>query len=142
MDDIKSIIIGTVIMVIIATCGISLMAQVNSENSVFLEGNTLKMTSINNTFNSISTGLDTVAESVNSTLTDKGESPGTFGFIDDLFKSVTSTFKTIGTSFGFLRDFIRNLDAWLPIPSWIGGFIVTILVIIIGFALIKAVMKV
>jgi len=142
MDDVKSIIIGTVIMVIIATAGISLMAEVNNENPIFLDNNTAKMTSINNTFNSVSSGLNEVSNSVNSTLSDEGETTGTFGFVDDLFKSVTSTFKTIGSSFGFLKDFVLNLDGWLPIPSWIGGFLVTILVIIIGFALIKAVMKV
>lgn len=141
MNEVRDIIIGAVIMVIIATAGISMMSMVNSDNSLFLENNS-RLSVINQSFNDVSTGLDDVTTDTNSTLAIDTETRGLFGFIDDLVRSVTSTFKTIGRSMSFLNTFSRNLDAWLPIPTWLGGFLVTLLTLIIGFAIIKAILKV
>lgn len=140
MNEVRNILIGVIIVVILSTAGISMMSQVNSYNPRFLENNS-KLTAVNNTFFNMSGEMEKVGEETDALL-NTNSSSGVFGFIDNLAQSVTSTFKQIGSSMKFINAFSQNIDAWLPIPSWLGGLFVTILAIIIGFAIIKAVLKV
>lgn len=140
MRELQGLLIGAIVIVALATAGISMMAQVNTYNPTFL-ANVTNFDELNNTFSAISGSVNGTAEQLKSTFTTP-QNEGKFGFIDTFLKAITTTAQTIGRSMSFFTTFFGQIDSFLPVPSWVGSLISTIILLIIGFAIWKLVFAV
>lgn len=142
MKDIKALIIGAIVLIALSSAAIGLVSLVNTQNPSFIGSDTTQFRSLNRSLNKVSDGISTSTNEINSTLNAE-MTEGSFGFIDSLVKSVTTSLKTVGRSMKFLTIFFGNIGSYIPgIPSWVGGLITSTIIIIIGLALWKAIFKV
>lgn len=142
MRNIQVLLLGALFIVALATGGIFLVSEVNDYNNDLLTQNgSSQWAALNNTFAAMDESMTNITSSVNSTF-DSEANERDFGFLDDLIRTVTNTLKSIGRSMSLFSTFFTSMDDFLPIPSWVGSLMASAIVIIIGFAIWKAIFKV
>jgi len=141
MKDLQKLLIGTVILLILATASISLIAIPSGYNSRMLGNSTSQFSALNSTIEGLNSDLTILTNEVNGSL-EEDTNEGVFGFIDGAFKSATASVKTVGRSSRFLTVFISSIGDYLPIPPVFTGLLITIVILIIGFSIWKAIFRV
>jgi hypothetical protein len=129
--------IGAIVAMMILAGGVSFLAHVYSINPDVADEDDLK--TFNNTFNKLD-DVNTYSNNLASAMNTSPEQ-GTFGFINSLINIAWNTVKNIFTSFTFTAEFFGAFLSYpiFGIPSWVVTSIISIITIIIAFAIIKAI---
>jgi hypothetical protein len=141
MKNIQTLLLGVLIMLALGTSILSLLAVVVQENPSVLANASSQYASLNNTIMDLSEGISDIETSINSSV-HSTDNEGIWGFVDALANSVVNSVKVVGRGMGFLQTFIMDITRLLPVPSWVGTLLVSAIVIIVGFAVWKAIFKV
>ena len=142
MRNIQALIIGAIVIAALSSAGLSLISLTAQNNEHILANASEDWQALNNTFSEINSGISEISGKVNGTLAETTEE-GEYGFFDVLVKSVTNSLKTVGRSMVFLTRFFVHISSFLPaVPTWVGTLISSLIILIVGFAIWKAIFKV
>lgn len=141
MKNLQTLLIASIILLIIGLSCLGLMSTVNYYSPQLLANATKDYQSLNATLTKIYSGINETSTQINRSLGSEIEE-GTWGFFDSLIKTVTVSLKTVAKSFTFLTNFMFKISDYLPIPNWVGSLLATIIILLIGFAIWKAIFKV
>lgn len=140
---ISTYLIALVVVGMVFSGLLGMMQIANTESATFLTGEEdQEFTNLESHFgeflnNTIEDNTQ-FEDSMNSTT-----QPGEFGFLDTLVNSGFSTLKNIWSSFGIVSLVLNNIDSWgLPIPSWVGAALLSMIVILIAFGIYRFIFKV
>lgn len=141
MKNIQALLLGVLITIALGTSLLSMLATVVTENPEVIANASEQYSGLNNSIMALSSGLSDVESSINQSV-HSTESEGIWGFLDSLVNSVVNSMKTVGRGMQFLQVFLVDITRLLPVPSFVGSLLVTAVVIIVGFAIWKAIFKV
>lgn len=132
------IIVGT-----IAIMGVMFMLSElvsDSGNPEFFSNDNL--TSLNRTFNKFYELNQSVQNFESGIQNSRNETQwGVFGVINGIIQSTWSVITGLFTSLGFFKDMLGSLDEYLPIPSWVGGALILIVLVLVGFGIFTIVFQ-
>lgn len=138
MHKVSTYIIGILIFTMFIYGGISMISEFASVDSSFIDAN--KFSKFNNTFNKYN---DVVSETDNleSSITNSDSDFGVFGVLNGLINTAWNTMVTIFSSFSFMDSAFNGLTEFLGVPTWTIGLILSIITIILIFAIIGAIFQ-
>lgn len=136
--DIKNYIIGIIIFTIFITGGIHLISTFAEEDDTFLDDE--KYTQFNSTFNK-RTELHTSIDNLEGTVVNADTDFGVFGVLNSLISTAWNSLKLIGSSFSFMTTIIGGIYTFFGIPIWVGSLILSIITIVIIFAIWEAIFQ-
>lgn len=141
IGDIKGLFIGIIFGVIILGSGIMFMSTFfSSDNTIDSKGD---INSFNNTYAQSVAGLDSSISNLNNSIGAlSNKNAGLVGVFDVLIGSVTTALTAITSSLGFVNIVLYQMAFWLHIPVFIIGLFLSIVIVIIAFAIIAAIMRV
>ena len=141
LDDIKNLIIGSLLFVVIITGGMFFLGSfLNYDSNI---DNTGKITVFNNTLNK-ATEVTAAAENIQTSVESISTNPGPLGWFDALFGSIYNGLKAMFSSLSFINTLMIEstnffgFDVVTPMITLIGLCVV----VIIGFAIWSAITKV
>lgn len=143
VEEIKKYAIGTVLFTIIIVCGVTLIGIMKSNDNTFASGEDFKQ--FNKSFNKLNDVTKTSSELKNRIESNETLSLGLFGVINALAGSAWNTLKITFSSFSFMTNAISDIPLVFgeeAFPSWVGSLIISIIIIVIAFAIYKALFKV
>lgn len=115
--------------------GIGFMSLLNDHNSDYLNDPIYQ--DFNETFNQYETTQEKVGEL--SEAFDTEPEWGIFGAINAMAQVAWNTMILLPTTFSFMNGAINGLHSVLGFPAWVSGTIISIIVVVILFALYSAV---
>ena len=138
MDEVKNILIGIVIMMIICTGGIVFLSKIYTTDTSIADSDELK--TFNSSFNKLE-NINAYGNTIKTNLDRKSAESGTLGFFNSIINIVWNTVNSIFSSLDFMTSFFYALatSSYLGIPMWAITSILSIIFIVIGFAIIKVV---
>jgi hypothetical protein len=143
-SELKHLLIGVVIFLILGLTGVAMMGGVITMNPSLLGNQSGKFTALKTEFSSMNTTLNTMKSTSETGLGNMTTSSGVFGYFDSTFKTVFGTVKTTATGLKFMGAFASDIGGYMDIPDEykfifsLGGII---LLFIIVWAVIGAIMK-
>jgi len=141
MENLKNYIIGAIIFTFFIVGGVAMLSEFNASDPTFTDDSGKHFYDFNKSFSK----LDDINESTSSmqkSISDFDQDPGLWGMINALVTSAWSGLRSVFTSFSFMNDSFRAISNVFGIPTWVGGLIISIITIIIIFAIYKAIFKV
>lgn len=140
LDNIKGIMIGTVMFIIIITTGVFMLGSFRTDDSTLDSTNQIdKFNSTLDKTQEITSSVNDIKSSVDSVTQEK---VGPLGWIEALVGSAYSSLKAIGGTLSFIGVAIEGTAGLFGIPSFILVLLSLIIVILIGFAIWSAIFKV
>jgi hypothetical protein len=139
LDNIQNYMIGIILMIVIVTSGVLIMGDftiidttLDDTNEIGTFSRTLnKSAEITESVGNIETSIDRVTT----------ENTGVLGWLNALVGSVFNGLKAVGGTLSFMDVAAAETGEIFGIPSEILGLIMLITIIIIGFAIYSAIMR-
>jgi hypothetical protein len=138
MDEIRNILIGFAIMMLILSGGLVFLSAIYTTDPTISNADELK--TFNSSFNKLE-DIDGYSQNIKTNLANKEAESGTLGFFNGLINIVWNVVKSIFTNITFVSDFFYALgtSSYLGIPAWAITVVMSIIFLVIGFAIIKVV---
>lgn len=143
----KQYIIGIVMFMFIIVGGIALLNIYADNDAVFV--NDERFASFNKTFNKVDDVQD-IADDLQSSIEQNDEESNSgiwgvlttgAGFLDTLINGAWNTIKLLVSSLSFMNDAYNGLNTFFGIPTWVSALIITIITIVIVFAIFGAIFQ-
>lgn len=131
-------IVGIIFFTLFLVGGISILASFRDVDDTFIDDD--KFTQFNNTFNKYDTVRDKASD-LQSSVVNADTDFGAFGVLNSLISSAWNTLKLIFTSFGFMTTVFGGLYSFFGIPSWIGNLIISLVSVVLVFAIFGAIFQ-
>ena len=131
-------IIGILIFTFIIVGGVSILGIFNDFDPTYAADE--KFTQFNTSFNKIN-DVTTEVDDLESSISDVDPAFGLFGVLNALISSAWQTLRLLFTSLGFMDGAYNGMAYIFGIPSWIPGIIISIITVIISFAIFSAIFQ-
>jgi len=130
-------IIAIIVFTMVIMGGIGFISSFFADNMEKVDSD--KFQSFNKTFNQ----YDALQQKVDSLedATQSDPDPGLFGFLDSLVSAAWTSIKTVLTSFGFMATVFGGLTTIFGFPAWVGALIMSIITILVVFAIFSAIFQ-
>lgn len=141
LDNIQNYMIGIVLLVIVFTGGIYMFGAFSSYDSTLDSAN--EVSQFNKSIasaNKITDSVNAIDESIQGVSSDSNS--GVLGWLNVLVGSAFNGLKAIGSSLSFMSTATTEVGAILGIPSFVIPLLLLVVIIIIGFAIWSAIMRV
>lgn len=118
--------------------GVAMLSEVRSVNPTFGESDDLA--EFNDTFAIMDEAVsrtDSLEEDMKSLKTEQG----LFGFLNSLIGGAWNTLVLLGDSFNFMDSVFDGLYTFFGIPVWVSTVIISIITVILVFALFSAIFQ-
>jgi hypothetical protein len=138
LDNLQNMIIGAIIFVVMITGGVAILGVYYASDSTIDPDN--QLTSFNKTIASSTTLTSDINKFYNSTAV--AEDSGAFGWFDILVHSGYNALKAIGNSVSFINEAMGQMADIFDIPPTYVYLASLITLVIVGFAIWGAIMKV
>jgi hypothetical protein len=135
-------IIGTIIFTLLALGMIGIFAEVQSNNSNFVDGQ--EYSTFNKSFNhydELTTSVNGLQTSITGSKIDNSIFGVTNGVINSLIGTVWTTLKFLFNSFSFMGDAFNGLVTLLGLPAWLPILLGLIVIVIIAFGIFAAITR-
>jgi len=139
MEEIKKYIIGIILFVIIIVGGVSMLSELNKSDPTFTDSE--DFTQFNKSFDKLN-DVTAATDSLESGIEEAKPDLGFFGVLNALISSVWNTVKLTFNSLNFMNSVFNAGSTVFGLPTWIGSLIISIVTVIIAFAIYKAIFKV
>ncbi len=139
MEEIKRYIIGIVLFVMIIVGGVSMLSELNKSDSTFTDSE--DFTQFNKSFDKLN-DITEETDKLKSGVVGSKPDLGFFGVLNSLISSVWQTEKLTSNSLNFMDSVFNAGQTIFGVPIWIGSLIISIISVIIVFAIYKAIFKV
>ena len=140
LENIKSYMIGIILMIVVVTSGVLVLTSFTSVDTTIDTTNQAQLFNKSmNKANEINSSVSNIKSSLNSVTANK---VGALGWLNALIGSVFDGAKTLLNTLGFMDDVTTDSSSMLNIPVTITALIILIFVIIVVFALWEAIMRV
>lgn len=136
LENIQNYMIGIVVMIVIVTSGVLILGDFTAIDSTL--DNTNQVGQFNQTLAKADEITTSVTEIENSI---KSVDKGVLGWLDALVGSVFNGLQAVGNTLSFMDSAAHETGDIFGIPSEIIGLIILITIIIIGFAIYSAIMR-
>jgi protein-S-isoprenylcysteine O-methyltransferase Ste14 len=90
-----------------------------------------------NVYDNVTTQVTSIKENIVNADTDFGA----FGVLNSLIATSWQGVKLLFSSFGFMDSVFGGLSTMFGIPSWVGGFAILLIIVIIAFAIWAAIFQ-
>lgn len=126
-------LIGLLIFGLVIAGVMAMLSQVGTD----LNGDT---STFNNTFNKLNE-IRNSTDSIDDEISSSRDSVGVLGFLNAMIGSSWVTMKMLFTSFTFINDIFYATQGLFGVPVWVTSTIVSIITIIIVFAVLRAILQ-
>ena len=140
LDNIQNYMIGIVLMIVMVTSGVLFIGSFNEADTTL--GGTTDITYFNQTLNKaneITGSVNEIKQSINDVSV---SNTGALGWLNALIGSVFDGLRAIGGTLSFMDVAATESGELFGIPGEIVGLLILISIILIGFGIYAAVMRV
>lgn len=131
-------IIGILMFTFIIVGGVSMFGEFRSVYPSF--GTDDEYDQFNRSFNKL-TEVTIQINKLESNINSTDPEPGLFGFLNSLISSAWNTIKLLFSSFDFMDEAFEGLYTMFGVPKWVGNIIMSLITVIISFAIYTAIFQ-
>jgi hypothetical protein len=131
-------ILGIFMFLFLLVGGVSMISQFRASDTSFGDGDDFEQ--FNKTFNVLDTATLKVDTLKNNTA-DLDSTPGLLGMLNTLYISGWNTLTLLFSSFSFMTVAFNGLGTFFGVPGWASSIIVSVVTIIILFAVLSAIFQ-
>ena len=137
----KDYIIGIIIFTLFVVGGVSMLSILDLGSSGVIS-NDPRYADFNDTFN-VYENVTTQVGGIKSNIIEANNLKdfGFFGVLNSLIASSWQGVKLLFSSFGFMDAVFGGLSTIFGLPAWVGGLMILLVVVIIGFAIWAAIFQ-
>lgn len=131
-------IIGILVFTMFILGGVGIIGELMQSNPAF--GDSDKYTQFNKTFNvynRVTTSVDSLKTNIEEADTDFG----LFGVLNALISSSWQTLRLLVSSLNFMNGVFEGLHTMFGLPTWVPSIIISIITVIIVFAIYSAIFQ-
>jgi hypothetical protein len=136
-SQLQSYVIGTIIIGVLITCGVVFIASFRSVDPTYGTSDA-NFDQFNRTFNKLDRAMN-ATKGLENTITNSENDYGPLGAVGSLFATGWNALKGIFSSFSFIGEILIGVSSFFGIPTFITGAIISIISIVIVFAIFSAI---
>lgn len=132
-------IIGIILFTLLVVAGTNMISEFRLADSSFTDDT--KFTEFNNTFNKMEETTAQIEEYQSNIESAENVDFGVFGVLNGLIRNSWQVLRNIFSSFSFMNDLFSNVGKMFGIPSWAASLVISLITIIIVFAIYSAIFQ-
>jgi len=140
VTDIKVYIISIILFTFVVLGGLGILNQFQDGDSSFITDSE-KYAEFNRTFNQYNT-INSRVDAIQNSFDGASGDIGVLGFLPALIGSAWNTLKLTFSSFSFMTSVFLGMNSIFGVPAWIPSLIIMVIVVIIAYAMYKAIFQV
>jgi len=141
LSNVQNIMVGLILFLIVIGSGVYMVGSFVSIHDSSLDPNGV-IQRFNTTLYQANAMTNTVNSMQSNLVNTTADKTGILGWLNSLISTVFAGVTTLFTSLGFIAVALPIISQMLGIPTFIGGLLFMILIIIIVYAIWQAVMRV